>query len=135
MKVNVIARGRRRKWLEALAGSMLKQLKLTRFTEELLVVEAPEEGDDGRTVVLDDGGFLITLRTGQNNAEIGASLAHELVHVQQLASGLLKRTRCGWTWAGRKYRKSTPYLDCPWEQAAFSKQELLFRRAMEEVYS
>jgi hypothetical protein len=30
------------------------------------------------------------------------------------------------------YGKTTPYLDMPWEIEAFSKQELILRRAFEE---
>jgi hypothetical protein len=34
-------------------------------------------------------------------------------------------------WKGKRYSKKTKYLDMPWEIDAFSKQELLLRRALE----
>ena len=41
--------------------------------------------------------------------------------------------RCGlYVWLGKMYSKKTPYLDMPWEIEAFSKQELILRRAFEE---
>ena len=60
------------------------------------------------------------------------TLAHELVHVKQLAKGVLKQGARYTTWAGKKYsNKTTPYLDMPWEIQAFSQQELILRRAFE----
>jgi hypothetical protein len=35
-------------------------------------------------------------------------------------------------WAGKRYSKNTAYLSRPWEIEAFSKQELILRRAIEE---
>jgi hypothetical protein len=32
---------------------------------------------------------------------------------------------------GRRYTKKTSYLDQPWEQDAFARQEMLMRRAIE----
>jgi hypothetical protein len=61
------------------------------------------------------------------------TLAHELVHVKQMAKGILKSTKNGsQIWAGKKYSKRTKYLDRPWEIEAFSKQELILRRAFED---
>jgi hypothetical protein len=58
-------------------------------------------------------------------------LAHELVHVRQLAKGVLKITPRGRTWQGRFYSKKTPYLQQPWEIQAFAQQEIVFRRAID----
>jgi hypothetical protein len=56
-----------------------------------------------------------------------------MVHVKQMAKGTLKSTKNGTTiWAGKKYSKKTEYLSMPWEIEAFSRQELILRRAFEE---
>ena len=59
-------------------------------------------------------------------------LAHEMVHVRQLAKGIMKfapnEVRY---WKGKRYTKKTKYLDMPWELDAFSKQEILLRRAID----
>jgi hypothetical protein len=62
---------------------------------------------------------------------MGVTLAHEMVHVRQMAKGILKVENGVNYWRGKKYGKKTKYLDMPWEQDAFSKQELIFRRAVE----
>jgi hypothetical protein len=48
-----------------------------------------------------------------------------------MAKGILKVENGVSYWRGKKYSKKTKYLDMPWEQDAFSKQELIFRRAVE----
>jgi hypothetical protein len=56
-----------------------------------------------------------------------------MVHVKQMAKGILKSTKNGaQIWAGKKYSKRIKYLDRPWEIEAFSKQELILRRAFED---
>ena len=65
---------------------------------------------------------------------MGITLAHEMVHVRQMAKGTLKSVAKGYsTWNGKLYNsKKTKYLDQPWEQDAFAKQELIFRRAIND---
>jgi hypothetical protein len=44
----------------------------------------------------------------------------------------LKNRKSGsYIWAGKRYSKNTAYLSMPWEIEAFSKQELILRRAFE----
>jgi hypothetical protein len=71
------------------------------------------------------------LKPKRNRLELGVTLAHELVHVRQLAKGILKITPRGKKWRGKFYSRSTPYLDQPWEQEAFARQEIVFRRAID----
>jgi hypothetical protein len=50
-----------------------------------------------------------------------------------MAKGTLKTTKNGvQVWAGKRFSKNTAYLSRPWEIEAFSKQELILRRAIEE---
>ena len=65
--------------------------------------------------------------------DMGLTLTHEMIHVRQLARGILRTGPRGTKiWAGKTYRKNTKYLDMPWEQDAFARTEILFRRAIEE---
>jgi hypothetical protein len=43
----------------------------------------------------------------------------------------LTLTPKGKRWKGKYYGSKTRYLDQPWEIDAFSKQELIFRRAID----
>jgi hypothetical protein len=63
---------------------------------------------------------------------MATTLAHEMVHVRQLAKGQLKYlAKQNRIWMGRRYTKKTRYLDQPWEQDAFARQEIIVRRAIE----
>jgi hypothetical protein len=136
METRVEGSRRNKKFVEALLPSMLRQLKLENSTKALLIRIA-DECEDNQGITLDltqaTGAYLVVIKPHRKLKEIGMTLAHELVHVKQLAKGILKYGRNGSNiWAGKNYKKSTKYLDRPWEIEAFSKQELILRRAIEE---
>ena len=65
--------------------------------------------------------------------DMATTLAHEMVHVRQLAKGMMKfLPNNARMWMGKRYNKRVTYLNQPWELDAFSKQEILVRRAIEE---
>lgn len=135
MEIAVDGRTRSKKFIEAMLPSMVRQLGLERCRKALLIrVANGLGGEAGLTVDLSKwtGTYLVVLTPNRNLVQLGLSLAHELVHVKQLASGVLKQLRGGHTWAGKRYSKKTPYLNRPWEINAFSRQELILRRAFEE---
>ena len=122
---------KKRKFIEAILPSMIKQLKLENSKKVLLVRVANECDGQGMTMPLNGlDAYVIVVKPGWF-ADMGATLAHEMVHVRQMAKGILKVENGVNYWRGKKYSKKTKYLDMPWEQDAFSKQELIFRRAVE----
>ena len=127
---------RNRKFVEAILPSMIAQLGLENCRKAVVIRLADECGtNQGLTVDLSSvaGAYMVIIKPNRNLKEIGLTLAHEMVHVRQMAKGKLKSTRSGSiVWAGKVYGKKTPYLDMPWEVQAFSQQELIFRRAIEE---
>lgn len=136
MEIKVEGSRRNKKFVEAMLPSMLSQLKLENCRKGLLI-RIYDECEDNQGVTLDltqaTGCYLIVIKPARYLKDIGLTLAHELVHVKQMARGILKSTRSGaQIWAGKKYSKRTKYLDRPWEIEAFSKQELILRRAFEE---
>jgi len=134
MQYLVEARSAKKKqFVEILLPNMLKQLGLTRSRKTLLVRIANEcgEGNDGMTMPLDGiDSYVVVVRPG-TLAFIGETLAHEMVHVKQMAKGTLKQKNGSDFWRGKRYSKKTAYLNRPWEVEAFSKQELIFRRAIQ----
>jgi predicted metallopeptidase len=65
--------------------------------------------------------------------DMATTLAHEMVHVRQLAKGIMRFAHGDVRyWKGKKYTKKTKYLDMPWEIDAFSRQEILLRRAIDK---
>jgi len=127
---------RNKKFVEAMLPSMIKQLGLEKSNKAVLIRVADECHKDTQGLTLDlsaqTGAYLIVIKPKRNLVELGLTLAHEMVHVKQLAKGMLKQKRSGHTWLGKMYGKKTPYLDMPWEIEAFSRQELILRRAFEE---
>ena len=136
MEFKVEGSRRNKKFVEALLPSMLKQLKLENSTKAVVIRIADECGtNSGITVDLSSatGCYMVVIKPNRRLKEIGITLAHELVHVKQLAKGTLQNKPNGVNiWAGKRYGKKTAYLSMPWEIEAFSRQELILRRAIEE---
>ena len=129
-----------REFLSSLMPSMLDQLGLTRSRRAVLVKITPDvpDGMEGATMHIEVADcYLVLIKQPRRLSKssllnMATTLAHEMVHVRQLAKGQLKylssQTKI---WMGRRYTKKTSYLDQPWEQDAFARQELLMRRAIE----
>lgn len=119
-------------FVESLLPSMLAQLKLTKSKKFLHIILDPTIEELGSTVPLKGlDTYLVVLKPTRDLLALGATLAHELTHVSQFAKGTLQLTPKGKRWKGKFYGRKTPYLDQPWEIQAFSKQEIVMRRAIE----
>ena len=136
MEYKVEGSRRNKKFVEAILPSMISQLKLENCTKAVVIRIADEcEDNHGITVDLSQltGCYMVVIKPTRKLKDIGLTLAHEMVHVKQMAKGILKSTKNGThIWAGKKYSKNTAYLSMPWEIEAFSRQELILRRAIEE---
>jgi len=134
MEFKIEASKRSKKFIEALMPSIIKQLKLESSTKVVVIRVANECGkDQGITVDLGISfGYMVVIKPTRSFKDLGLTLAHEMVHVKQLAKGQLKHRPTGsYIWAGKRFSKKTEYLSMPWEIEAFSKQELILRRALE----
>jgi hypothetical protein len=119
-------------YIEALLPSMLAQLKLTKSKKLLHIKVDKELEDNGSTIpLLGIDTILVVLKPNRNRLDFGVTLAHELTHVAQFAKGTLKPVLKGLKWRGKFYGRSVAYLQQPWEIDAFSKQELIFRKAID----
>jgi hypothetical protein len=132
MEFHVEAGPKTRRFIEAVLPSMLTQLGLNSSRKFLMVKMDRDLKDHGTTMPMAGiDTVLIVLKPNRNLLNLGVTLAHELVHVRQLAKGILKITPRGKKWRGKFYSRRTPYLDQPWEQEAFARQEIIFRRAID----
>ena len=123
---------RTKKFFEAILPSMIRQLNLTN-SRKCLIVKTDRIDSQGVTLPFYDiDTYLVVVNSTKRLTDMGITLAHEMVHVRQMAKGKLKSVAKGNTWNGKLYTKKTEYLDQPWEQDAFSKQELIFRRAIND---
>jgi len=135
MEYLIETRSKRTKILfEAIVPRMIKELKLERSRKTLFIKVCRDVPDnhEGSTSPLDMFDAYVVLIKPKNLKDMGITLAHEMVHVKQLAKGTLKCIDGVTYWKGKRYRKNHKYLNQPWEIEAFSKQELLFRRTLEK---
>jgi hypothetical protein len=119
-------------FVKAILPSMIRQLGLTNSRKTLLVRVAHECEGMGMTVPLHGLDSYVVIVKPMSLKDIGLTLAHEMVHVRQMARGLLTTVKGVNHWCGRRYTKRTKYLDQPWEQDAFARQEIIFRKAIAE---
>lgn len=129
-----------REFLNSLMPSMIGQLGLSRSRRAVLVKITPDipMGMEGATMYIDVADcYLVLIKQPRRLSKLtllnmATTLAHEMVHVRQLAKGQLKYLpNQAKLWMGRRYTNKTRYLDQPWEQDAFARQEILMRRAIE----
>ena len=109
-----------REFLSSLMPSMINQLGLTRSRRALLVKITPDvpDGMEGATMYIEVADcYLVLIKqpsrlTKSALINMATTLAHEMVHVRQLAKGQLKYLpREAKLWMGRRYTKKTRYLD------------------------
>jgi hypothetical protein len=129
-----------KKFLASLMPSFIEQLGLTNSKRAVLVKVTKDVDDEfqGATHNIEFADcYLVLLKAPKRSTpiallEMAGTLAHEMVHVKQLAKGQMKfLPNEVKIWKGKKYTKKTKYLDMPWEIDAFSKQEILLRRAID----
>ena len=99
----------RRKFLGAIMPSIIEQLGLLNSKKAVLViVEDNKTNNMGCTVNIDAlDSYVISIKPASLKS-IGLTLAHEMVHVRQLAKGMLKPMGNGVNiWRGKKYTKKT----------------------------
>lgn len=121
-------------FVESLLPSMIKQLNIQNCTKPLFVKVSKtdiEGNNDGQTAYIREFDSIVVIIKPQALERLGVTLAHEMVHVKQIAKGTLKTFNGQDFWRGKRVYAKTKYLYKPWEIEAFSKQELIFRRALE----
>ena len=127
-------------FLASLMPSVIEQLGLTKSRRAVLVKVTNDnlEGMEGATLYIEFADcYLVLVKpakrlTKTSLLNMATTLAHEMVHVRQLAKGMLKYLpNENKIWMGKRYTKKTKYLDQPWELDAFARQEIILRKAIE----
>jgi hypothetical protein len=119
------------KFIEAIMPSIIRQLGLTTSRKSLVIRLENDCDGMGFTMPFDPlDSYIVVIKPTMSIKDIGLTLAHEMVHVRQMAKGFLKTVNGAKYWCGKRYTKRTKYLDQPWEQDAFARQEIIFRKAI-----
>jgi len=128
------------KFLNSIMPSIIEQLGLTRSHRAVLVkIDADiYDGMEGATMNMEFANcYLVLIKsptrvTKTSLLNLALTLVHEMVHVRQLAKGMLKfLPNNRRIWMGKTYGKNVKYLDQPWELDAYARQEIVLRRAIE----
>lgn len=128
------------KFLDAIMPSIIEQVGLTNSRKAVLVkvTDDIQEGMEGATLNMEFADcYLVLIKPTKRVTKISLlnmalTLAHEMVHVRQLAKGIMKfLPNNERVWMGKRYSKKTKYLDMPWELDAFARQEIVLRKAIE----
>lgn len=139
MKVVVYSRSRARQQLiEQLSRFYVEQLNLDRSRKTVTIYTVPrllkERGILG-CAIRDEGNVAVLLDSRLTFSKIMITLAHEFVHVKQIALGQLrplkKNDSSKWIWRGRVY-KNNDYVS-PWENEAYSREGVLAAAVMNRV--
>ena len=136
MDIQVLARKSASKMLvETCLQVFRNELKLQNSRYSLIVVPqrgmSVKEGVRGSVFKLGPTVIGMSIDTALDIERLIIALAHEMVHVRQMAKGILKTKNGSKFWSGRRVGRNVKYLDQPWEQDAFERQELIFRKAIE----
>lgn len=135
------ASAKSQKFLTSIMPSIIDQLGLSQSRKAVLVKVTDDslDGMKGATLDIEFADCYLVLIKPVTRATMATlldqatTLAHEMVHVRQLAKGIMKfQPNHVRIWRGRRYTKKTKYLDQPWELDAFARQEIIVRRAIEE---
>jgi hypothetical protein len=123
---------KKKKFIETILPSMMEQLGLTNSRKSLFIKLEKDCEGMGYTVPLDIlDSYVVVIKPTMSIKDIGLTLAHEMVHVRQFAKGILKVKNGVNYWKGKRFTKRTKYLDQPWEQDAFARQEIVFRKSID----
>jgi hypothetical protein len=134
MDIRVESRSqKKKKFIEAILPSIVSQLGLDNSRKSVVIKLEQDCKGMGYTIPIDIlDSYVVVIKTKMSIKDIGLTLAHEMVHVRQFAKGILKSKNGVSYWKGKRYAKKTNYLDRPWEQDAFARQEIVFRKSIEE---
>ena len=110
---------------------------------DIKVVLDPKLGAGGYCDAEDDGlplprSFLIEIRKTKKKIHMFSVLAHEMVHLKQMATGEMKdryshlKRKYVTVWRGDKYDDDVSYWDQPWEQEAYGLENSLVAKFLIE---
>ena len=104
---------KKRKFVEAILPSIIDQLGLTSSRKAVVIRIANECEGMGMTVPVDIlDSYVVVISPRLKLKELGLTLAHEMVHVRQMAKGFLK-TKKGYNyWCGKSTASELSIWTC-----------------------
>jgi hypothetical protein len=140
MRVISYSKGFRADYAREFCEYLIKHLGLTKSRYFLGIIPLKEkEKKNAGLVMHDEVGIAMFLRMDSPWVEFCHSIAHEMIHVKQIATGRLKQhIEVGEvTWLGRRYKKKDlpPLLARPWELQAMQHETILVRMYEDHLFT
>jgi hypothetical protein len=125
----LLPRGDKRRYVEMIAEFCIDHLGIRNSRYKLAIVAVPKSENSGWVTHYDDVIVMcVNLKSRADPYELAHTICHEMIHVKQIARGLLAHVRPHIWWRGKRVReKSIPYLKRPWELQALREQSILVR--------
>ncbi len=133
---NFIRKGSKQRLAQAAMEYAIGYLGLSKNKATIALIlsknQIKETGANGVTGPA-DGMIVVSLDANLHIDKMLHTLMHEMIHVKQLAKGIMTYTRDAegnerWTWQGKEIAGDKHYLTLPWELQAFRETEILYRR-------
>lgn len=134
MQIDIVTSSvKRRLTIDLVTQFLRKELKLEKSKYALTIYNRPgmrkREGFNGVCSEVAEREIVIMVDGGLGEGDLVQCLAHEMVHVKQIAKGQLQfDSKQRQTWLGQ--RVNTVYHERPWEREAFARERLLAARAL-----
>lgn len=131
-------KGRKADALETMAGFLAGKFGIIEADVELTLMyskdQIKETGANG-LVGTPEGRIVVCLDSRLEFTVALMTMAHEMVHVRQLVTGVLRYEMQGDTeiilWHGVRYPSGFPYLRRPWELEAMREEKILYLTFLE----
>jgi len=125
--------GNRKDMIEGCLRVFIRELKLEKSKTQLFVFSKKdfekEQGCAGMVYPYAEGLITMDLDSRMSVEKLIEVVAHEMVHVKQIAKGQLKYVGKKMFWKGKRvYPKKMSYYDHPWEIEAWKMQRYLETR-------
>lgn len=131
MEIEILSYSKYKELFRKLAVYYIKELNLTKSKYKLVIItdqSLKKQGSRGLCCQTGEKEITVALYSHLNFSGILYTLAHEMVHVKQIARGQYKGVSMKYGkgvrhyWMGKQVPTKTKYLSRPWEIEAISRE-------------
>lgn len=120
----------RKEFINACINIFMRKLKLQNSRWNLIVLSTKnlkgEQNSSGMVYQGEENTLVMELDSSLDGDGLIDTISHEMIHVKQIATGLLQEKKGKTYWRGKLVdRKKVKYWDQPWEKNAWMNQAIL----------
>jgi hypothetical protein len=120
----------KKEFVEACVEFFIRSLKLKKSSWNLIVLSTNKMKEklnaSGAVYLGDEKTLVMELDSRLNGNQLIDTISHEMIHVKQYATGMLREENGNTYWRGKIVNRSKVlYWDHPWERNAWKNQTIL----------